>query len=129
VDCFKRDTRYVGTTRLQPKSEGTIFGWRWYRKWFSKVCRAAKVANLRWHGLRHTYGSRLTADGIPLRHIMKLMGHRNLNTHAALLPSGPIRPETAVLRLDRFAGIGRPSDTGTDTGPSSETAARRAMVQ
>jgi len=115
--------------RLQPKSEGPIFVWRWYRKWFSKVCRAARVANFRWHDLRHTYGSRLTADGIPLRHIMKLMGHRNLNTTLRYSHLAQSDLRAAVLRLDKFAEIGETSDTRTDTGPSSETAASGAVIQ
>jgi integrase len=123
------DSAKRALARLQPKSEGPIFGWRWYQKWFSKVCRAAKVANLRWHDLRHTYGSRLTADGIPLRHIMKLMGHRNLNTTLRYSHLAQSDLKAAVLRLDRFAEIGSPSDTRTDTDPSREAAASGAIIQ
>jgi len=115
--------------RLQPKSEGPIFGWRWYQKWFSKVCRAANIAKLRWHDLRHTYGSGLTADGIPLRHIMELMGHRNLNTTLRYSHLAQSDLKAAVLRLDRFAEIGPPSDTRTDTDHPSQTAASGAIIQ
>lgn len=41
---------------------------------------AAGIRPLRFHDLRHTYGSRLAMDGVPLWKIGKLMGHRSTQT-------------------------------------------------
>jgi len=72
-------------------------------------------------------GSKLTADGIPLRHIMELMGHRNLNTTLRYSHLAQSDLKAAVLRLDKFAEIGPPS--GTDTASSSEATASGAIIQ
>lgn len=117
-------------SRLQPKPDGPVFsGWRKYQKWFPPVCRAATVGNLRWHDLRHTYGSRLTADGVPLRHIMELMGHRSLNTTLRYSHLAQADLQSAARRLDKFAEIIGATDTRTSTDTSSATTASSATIQ
>jgi transposase-like protein len=47
--------------------------------WFPEILRAANIANLRWHDLRHSFASRLRQSGAPLGHIAELMGHKGLS--------------------------------------------------
>lgn len=51
----------------------------------------AGVRHLRFHDLRHTYGTLMAASGVPMRTLQELMGHRNLETtliYADYAPSG-----------------------------------------
>lgn len=51
----------------------------------------ASVRHIRFHDLRHTYGTLMAASGMPMRTLQELMGHRNLETtliYADYAPSG-----------------------------------------
>jgi integrase len=51
----------------------------------------AGVRRIRFHDLRHTYGTLMAASGVPMRTLQELMGHRNLETtliYADYAPSG-----------------------------------------
>ena len=47
---------------------------------FKKTCVKAGVRVVRFHDLRHTYGTHQAAGGAPLRAIQEWMGHRNSQT-------------------------------------------------
>lgn len=49
------------------------------------LCRDAKVKGLRWHDLRHTFGSRLAMAGVTLPVVQRLMGHASITTTARYL--------------------------------------------
>lgn len=76
--------------------------------WFSKkvwrpAIRAAKLANLRWHDLRHTFASRLAMAGVDLYTIADLLGHadlQNVQRYAHLSPAHRTRA-VAVLTEKR----------------------------
>ncbi len=55
-------------------------GYRHFTKWFKKALSQAEIQDFRPHDLRHTFGSRLTMRGVPLRTIQELMGHRDIAT-------------------------------------------------
>jgi integrase len=46
------------------------------REWFDATCRRAGIAGFTWHCLRHTFASRLVMDGVGLRDVQELMGHK-----------------------------------------------------
>lgn len=48
------------------------------RQWFREACDAAKVANFRWHDLRHTFASRLVMAGADIRAVQELLGHASI---------------------------------------------------
>lgn len=56
------------------------------------------------HDLRHTYGSRLADQGVPIHDIMKLMGHANVRSVQRYLHSSEDRFERARKALDRARG-------------------------
>ncbi len=43
-------------------------------------CRAAGVREIRFHDLRHTFGTTMAASGVPLRTLQEWMGHRDIKT-------------------------------------------------
>jgi integrase len=47
---------------------------------FNGACRRAGIENLRFHDLRHTFASDLVNKGIDLMTIMKLMGHKSIQS-------------------------------------------------
>lgn len=49
-------------------------------KRFKAACREAKVPVIRFHDLRHTFGTRLAANGVPVRTIQEFMGHADMKT-------------------------------------------------
>jgi integrase len=50
------------------------------RKRFKVAIEAAGVRSIRFHDLRHTFGTRMAAAGAPLRTIQEWMGHRDYQT-------------------------------------------------
>jgi integrase len=97
------------------------------RYWFEKAVSKAGIVDFHWHDLRHTFASRLTMLGVPLRQVQELMGHGSITMTARYSHLAPAFAGDAVARL---AGFGkkrkmgkrrnafRPvqTDTKTDTG-------------
>jgi len=50
------------------------------RKRFAKALERAGVRRITFHELRHTFGTRLAAAGVPLRAIQEWMGHADAKT-------------------------------------------------
>ena len=46
----------------------------------SSRSKAAKVESVRFHDLRHTFGTRVAAAGVPMRTLQEWMGHRDFET-------------------------------------------------
>lgn len=71
------------------------------RKWFINVLEAAKVTNLHWHDLRHTFCSRLVMRGIDILTVSKLAGHGEVSTTQRYAHLSPEHLAGAVNVLDR----------------------------
>jgi site-specific recombinase XerD len=66
-----------------------------------KLLVKANVANLRWHDLRHTFGSRLAQSGRSILEIKELMGHRDITVTMRYAHLAPNNLRDAVKALDR----------------------------
>jgi integrase len=75
------------------------------RRRFRRVQDAAELRPLRWHDLRHTYGSLLAADGVDLVAIQSAMGHSALTTTGRYLHARPASEQAA-----RFTRAFRPAE-------------------
>jgi integrase len=82
--------QYGDTGRVFPMSPGAV-----YNRWLA-VCSDAGVDGVRWHDLRHSFGSRLALAGVPLNVVKNLMGHSNLTVTEKYLHA---------TRADEFAAI------------------------
>jgi integrase len=85
---------FPGDVAEQPLSE---IKWAW-----AKLCKQAKIENVRIHDLRHTYASHLVSSGMSLPIVGRLLGHTQPQTTAryAHLADDPLRQAT-----NRFASI------------------------
>lgn len=78
---FKRSS-YTGADDLvfcHPKAGGPFDSSK-MRKRFKTAIKAAGVRSIRFHDLRHTFGTKMAAAGAPLRTIQEWMGHRDHKT-------------------------------------------------
>jgi integrase len=78
---FKR-SNYTGADDLvfcHPET-GAPFDASKMRKRFKEAIKAAGVRSIRFHDLRHTFGTKMAAAGAPLRTIQEWMGHRDYKT-------------------------------------------------
>jgi integrase len=85
------------------------------------MCKALKVAGLpeshRFHDLRHTFGTRMVAVGVPMRTLQEWMGHKDLATTHRYADYSPSSSEAdmvaaAFMRADTSRGVsaaGRPA--------------------
>jgi site-specific recombinase XerD len=93
-----------------------------WREWFNEALTAAKIANFRWHDLRHTFASRLVMAAVPLRAVQVLMGHKRIETTLRYSHLVEAHLHEAVERL-----TAKPTVTTTSTGqaepPEQEIAA------
>jgi integrase len=47
---------------------------------FKRCCQRVGLRRVRFHDLRHTFGTRMAAQGVPMRTIQEMMGHRDFKT-------------------------------------------------
>jgi integrase len=68
----------------QPNSapEDVVFGIGDNKKWWESALKEAKIKNLRWHDLRHTFCSRLAQAGVSLKVIQEAAGHKTISMSA-----------------------------------------------
>ncbi len=59
------------------------------RKRFGDAVRGAGLRHVRFHDLRHTFGTRMAAAGAPLRAIQEWMGHRDYKTTSIYADHAP----------------------------------------
>jgi len=67
------------------------------RKRFKRARDSAKLRPLRFHDLRHTYGSLLAAAGIDLVSIQSVMGHSALSTTSRYLHARPVSEQAEAF--------------------------------
>ena len=77
------------------------------RRRFQRACRRAGVRVVRFHDLRHTFGTRIAASGeISLRTLHEWMGHRDAKTTLIYADYQPSEHEAEIV--DRAFGSPRP---------------------
>jgi Site-specific recombinase XerD len=104
----------VGGTRREPSYMAE--NWLRYKLWFPLIEKAG-IRRLDLHSTRHTYASRLIANGENLKYIQEQFGHASItitcDTYGHLIPGGN---RQAVDRLDTQLFE---ATTGSKTGSDS----------
>jgi integrase len=74
-------------------------------KRFKAALKRGGVRPVRFHDLRHTFGTRMAAQGVPMRTLQEMMGHRDFKTTLIYADYAPSAREAewveAAFRLDR----------------------------
>jgi len=64
---------------------------------YKKVLKAAGVREVRFNDLRHTFGTRMAAAGVPMRTLQEWMGHRDIKTTLIYADYTPSEHESAMV--------------------------------
>ena len=84
-------------------------------KRFKRYCKAAGVRKkVRFHDLRHTFGTRMAAAGVPMRTLQEWMGHADSKTTQIYADYAPADNEAAIVD----AAFAPPEADGTFHGTS-----------
>jgi site-specific recombinase XerD len=89
------------------------------RHWFEPSLRSARIRDFSWHGLRHTFASRLVMEGVDLRTVQELLGHKCIAMTVRYSHLAPAHTLAAVERLVTPAPDS-PTDTRTSTGGNGD---------
>jgi hypothetical protein len=92
------------------------------RYWFERALREAKIEGLHWHDLRHTFASRLVMAGVNLRAVQEALGHKSISMtvrYAHLSPEYQLEAVERLVPKPQETSTVEPTDTTTDTGPTS----------
>lgn len=84
--------------------------------------RCGRKGGITFHSLRHTFGTRMAAAGVPMRTLQEWMGHRNLATTEIYADYAPDPAYGAKFAEDAFTA--KPTEEGKD-GEQREDAAVR----
>jgi integrase len=93
------------------------------RRRYKRARDAAGLRPLRWHDLRHTFGSLLVAGGVDLVTVKDAMGHAQLTTTSRYLHARPAT-ETAAKFTSAFAMADPPG--GSERWPQAPSAISEA---
>ena len=98
------------------------------RKRFYEAMTAAKMGHrcgreggITFHSLRHTFGTRMAAAGVPMRTLQEWMGHRNLATTEIYADYAPDPAYGAKFAEDAFTA--KPTEETKDDEPNEQDAA------
>lgn len=81
------------------KPSDPVFAIEGNKKWWGTALTEAKITNMRWHDLRHTFCSRLAQNGASLKIIQEAAGHKTIqmSSRYAHLDQSNLRSAMAVL--------------------------------
>lgn len=72
------------------------------RTGFAVALKKAKIKDFRFHDLRHTFGSHLVMQGVNLRAVQQLMGHKDIKMTMRYSHLSPEHVQQAVEKLDNL---------------------------
>jgi integrase len=100
-------------------------------KRFKAACRRAGVREVRFHDLRHTFGTRMAAAGVPMRTLQEWMGHRDFKTTLIYADYAPDQSREREMVEQAFAPavinpVIKPSETEENSAHLSRSGMRQA---
>jgi integrase len=80
---------------------------------FNTACRKAGIENFRLHDLRHTFATHLVMNGINLKSVQHLLGHKDVRMTLRYAHLSREHLQAAVGTLDRSFEVGTKREQGT----------------
>jgi integrase len=116
LDLLHRETHYGGDDDLvfghphlgKPVDRSKLL------KRFKSAARRAALRDVRFHDLRHTFGTRIAAAGVPMRALQEWMGHRDFKTTLIYADYAPSTQERELVER----AFGRDSNRESDDADS-----------
>lgn len=84
---------------------GTVYDPSKMRKRFVEAAERAKLRAVRFHDLRHTFGTQMAAAGAPLRAIQEWMGHSDYRTTSIYADYAPDPTQGAMYAAKAFGAL------------------------
>jgi integrase len=94
------DDSYRAFVSLGPKPEGRVFQTRFIKTAYNNAVATAKLDDVNFHTLRHTFASWAVMRGVSLKELQELLGHASLAMTMRYAHLAPERLRTAVGRLE-----------------------------
>ncbi|OLC74583.1 MAG: hypothetical protein AUH78_10915 [Gemmatimonadetes bacterium 13_1_40CM_4_69_8] len=91
---------YTALVILGPKESGRVFRRQSLRKAYENAVRNAKLDDVNFHTLRHTFASWAVMRGVSLKELQELLGHSSLAMTMRYAHLAPERLRSAVTRLE-----------------------------
>jgi integrase len=98
------DACYRALVSLEPKESGRLFDTKHIHTAYASAVEAAKLDDVTFHTLRHTFASWAMMRGASLRELQELLGHATLQMTMRYAHFSPDRLRSAVSRLDGLTG-------------------------
>jgi integrase len=98
-------------------------------KRFKAAVRAAGVRAVRFHDLRHTFGTRMAAVGVPMRTVQEWMGHADFKTTLIYADYSPDERRDRELIDRAFAGQGSNPGSNLSETESNSDASNRSVTR
>jgi integrase len=95
---FKRSAYQADDDLVFPHPEtGKVLDHSALSRRFKKALRKAGIRQVRFHDLRHTFGTRMAASGVPARTLQEWMGHRDSKTTEIYTDYSPSAHESEMV--------------------------------
>ena len=99
---------YDGLVSLNPKKSGRIFSTQSIRRAYESAVTNAKLDDVNFHTLRHTFASWAVMRGVSLKELQELLGHSSVAMTMRYAHLAPERLRSAVTRLEGLTS-GKPT--------------------
>jgi len=94
------DASYRALVSLGPKANGRVFKTRYIQTAYNNAVAAAKLDDVNFHTLRHTFASWSVMRGVTLKELQELLGHASLAMTMRYAHLAPEHLRAAVSRLE-----------------------------
>jgi site-specific recombinase XerD len=95
------------------------------RKWYVSAVQKAKLSEVLWHTLRHTFVSNLIMKGVDIRTVQELAGHKTITM---TMRYAHLASSHTLEAVERLCDSTTPTDTTTDTSTFASAQAKSASA-
>ncbi|HSF04610.1 MAG TPA: site-specific integrase [Methylomirabilota bacterium] len=110
---------YAALVTLNPKASGRVFKTKSVRKAYENAVTNARLDDVNFHTLRHTFASWAVMRGVSLKELQELLGHASLAMTMRYAHLAPERLRAAVSRLE---GLTAGDNTASSAQASTQDA-------